>query len=298
MSTVKDAISQAVDRLADELEALSRQIHDHPELAYQEVQGLRLAQRVPRPSRASRSSGAWAGWRPRSAPPSRPARARPSPSCASTTRCPASGTRAATTSSPPRARARARRWPPCKGAAAQGPHPGDRHARRGGRRRQGQADQGRRLQGRGLRHDDPRLRPHDPAPGPARHRARRPSSSPARPRTPPPIRGRASTRWTPCIQTYNAVSMLRQQVRPDCRIHGIITSGGAAANIIPEYAAAIFYVRAPRIDTMWDLYKRVVACAEGAAQATGCDAQGDPARQRLRADEVAAACCSISSRPT
>src|SRR5262249_60114485 len=29
-----------------------------------------------------------------------------------------------------------------------------------------------------------------------------------------------------CVQTYNAVSMLRQQVRPDCRIHGIITDGG------------------------------------------------------------------------
>jgi amidohydrolase len=72
-----------------------------------------------------------------------------------------------------------------------------------------------------------------------------------------------------CIQTFNAVSMLRQQVRPDCRIHGIITHGGAAANIIPEYAAATFYVRAPRIDAMWDLYARVVACAEGAAKAAG-----------------------------
>src|SRR2546426_2660551 len=72
-----------------------------------------------------------------------------------------------------------------------------------------------------------------------------------------------------CIQTFNAISMLRQQVRPECRIHGIITSGGAAANIIPEHAAATFYVRAPRIDTMWELYKRVVACAEGAARADG-----------------------------
>ena len=72
-----------------------------------------------------------------------------------------------------------------------------------------------------------------------------------------------------CIQTFNNVAMLRQQVRPDCRIHGIITHGGAAANIIPEYAAATFYVRAPRIDAMWELYQRVVACAEGAARATG-----------------------------
>jgi amidohydrolase len=72
-----------------------------------------------------------------------------------------------------------------------------------------------------------------------------------------------------CIQTFNAISMLRQQVRPDCRIHGIIENGGAAANIIPEYAKSTFYVRAPRIDTMWELYRRVVACAEGAARATG-----------------------------
>src|SRR5206468_2976629 len=37
-----------------------------------------------------------------------------------------------------------------------------------------------------------------------------------------------------CIQTFNAISMLRQQMRPECRIHGIITNGGAAANVIPE----------------------------------------------------------------
>ncbi|MCI0548592.1 MAG: M20 family metallopeptidase [Candidatus Rokubacteria bacterium] len=72
-----------------------------------------------------------------------------------------------------------------------------------------------------------------------------------------------------CVAMFNAVSMLRQQVRPDCRIHGIITNGGAAPNIIPEYAAATFYVRAPRIDTMWELHQRVVACAEGAARAAG-----------------------------
>src|SRR5712691_4764169 len=72
------------------------------------------------------------------------------------------------------------------------------------------------------------------------------------------------------IQTFNNVSMLRQQVRPQCRIHGIITHGGAAPNIIPEFAAATFYVRAPKLDEMWALHRRVVACAEGAAKATGC----------------------------
>jgi len=71
------------------------------------------------------------------------------------------------------------------------------------------------------------------------------------------------------IQTFNNVSMLRQQVRPDARIHGIVTSGGAAPNIIPEFAAATFYVRAASLDYLAQLQKRVIACAEGAAKATG-----------------------------
>jgi len=72
------------------------------------------------------------------------------------------------------------------------------------------------------------------------------------------------------IQTFNNVSMLRQQVRPEARIHGIVNDGGAAANIIPEFASATFYVRAAELDYMWALQKRVIACAHGAARATGC----------------------------
>jgi amidohydrolase len=72
------------------------------------------------------------------------------------------------------------------------------------------------------------------------------------------------------IQTFNAVGLLRQQVRPDCRIHGIVTNGGVAPNIIPELAAALFYVRAPRLPELGELAKRVIACAEGAARGTGC----------------------------
>ena len=71
------------------------------------------------------------------------------------------------------------------------------------------------------------------------------------------------------IQTFNNVGMLRQQVRLDARIHGIVTSGGAAPNIIPEYAAAMFYVRAASLEYLEQLQARVIACAEGAAKATG-----------------------------
>src|SRR5258705_2840130 len=55
------------------------------------------------------------------------------------------------------------------------------------------------------------------------------------------------------IQTFNNVSMLRQQIRPDARIHGIVTHGGAAPNIIPEMAACTSSVRAPNPKNWGDL---------------------------------------------
>jgi amidohydrolase len=92
-----------------------------------------------------------------------------------------------------------------------------------------------------------------------------------------------------CIGMFHAVGMLRQQIRPDCRVHGIITTAGAAANIIPESAAAVFYVRAPRLDAMWALYERVVACAEGAARAAGAGltvTQSDNVYEPLKRNQV------------
>ncbi len=69
---------------------------------------------------------------------------------------------------------------------------------------------------------------------------------------------------------YNAVSVLRQQVRSDVRIHGIILSGGAAANIIPDYAAIRYRTRAEDAEYLAGIVDRVLACARGAAEATGC----------------------------
>jgi amidohydrolase len=71
------------------------------------------------------------------------------------------------------------------------------------------------------------------------------------------------------IQTFNNVNAMRQQLRPEARIHGIITNGGSAANIIPEYAMAKFSVRALDRRYQQEVLKRFVACAEGAAAATG-----------------------------
>ena len=71
------------------------------------------------------------------------------------------------------------------------------------------------------------------------------------------------------IQTFNNVNAMRQQLCPEARIHGIITNGGSAANIIPEYAMAKFSVRALDRRYQQEVLKRFIACAEGAAAATG-----------------------------
>ncbi|HKV44269.1 MAG TPA: M20 family metallopeptidase [bacterium] len=70
------------------------------------------------------------------------------------------------------------------------------------------------------------------------------------------------------ILTFNAVGALRQQIRPDSRVHGIVTDGGQAVNIIPEHAAMALGVRSPDGAYVRELVERVKACARGAAQAT------------------------------
>ena len=72
------------------------------------------------------------------------------------------------------------------------------------------------------------------------------------------------------IGLFNALDAMRQQVRPDSRIHGVITVGGQQANIIPEYTAAEFYLRAPDKAYLGELRRRFEAAAEGAATQTGC----------------------------
>ena len=82
------------------------------------------------------------------------------------------------------------------------------------------------------------------------------------------------------VSAFRPGGLLRQQVRDDGRIHGIITYGGEAANIVPERAAASFLVRALDTDYLESLKARVLSCFEAAALATG-------ARLRHRWGEVA-----------
>jgi amidohydrolase len=68
---------------------------------------------------------------------------------------------------------------------------------------------------------------------------------------------------------FNGINALRQHVLSDVRIHGVITDGGVAPNIVPDYAAAKFYVRAKDKSYLQEVTEKVKRCAEGAAAMTG-----------------------------
>ncbi|MHA6261348.1 M20 family metallopeptidase [Sporosarcina sp. CAU 1771] len=71
------------------------------------------------------------------------------------------------------------------------------------------------------------------------------------------------------IQLFNGISALRQQLESDVRVHGIITHGGDAPNIIPEYASARFFIRAESWKKTIEVSDKIRKIAEGAALATG-----------------------------
>lgn len=75
------------------------------------------------------------------------------------------------------------------------------------------------------------------------------------------------------VQAYVNVSTLRQQLEPTDKVHGIITHGGDAANIIPSFTRSTWYVRAPQQDRLDVLLPKVQACFEAAALATGCQVE-------------------------
>lgn len=73
------------------------------------------------------------------------------------------------------------------------------------------------------------------------------------------------------VVAYSAIAQLRQHIRPTERIHGIITDGGQAANIVPERAAGLFMIRAASERRLRDLKRRVEGCFQAGAAATGAE---------------------------
>ena len=73
------------------------------------------------------------------------------------------------------------------------------------------------------------------------------------------------------ILSFNAVNSLRQHVKEKARIHGVITDGGRASNIVPAHSAASFMVRADEEEYLDELEARVIDCFNGASVATGAE---------------------------
>lgn len=72
------------------------------------------------------------------------------------------------------------------------------------------------------------------------------------------------------VQAYVAISTLRQAMYPTDKVHGVITYGGGAPNVIPAYTAMSWYVRAATEERIEELYGKVIGCFEAASTATGC----------------------------
>ncbi|CAO3650959.1 unnamed protein product [Cunninghamella blakesleeana] len=72
------------------------------------------------------------------------------------------------------------------------------------------------------------------------------------------------------MQGFDNIAMLRQQTIPSNRMHGIITDGGKAANVIPDYSSAKFYARSLTRDQLAELKPKMENCFKAAAKATGC----------------------------
>jgi len=72
------------------------------------------------------------------------------------------------------------------------------------------------------------------------------------------------------VEAFNyMVNLMREHVPQETRIHYVITSGGHAPNVVPDYAQAYYYVRHPDPDQVRQIWQRIEAAAQGAASGTG-----------------------------
>jgi amidohydrolase len=85
-----------------------------------------------------------------------------------------------------------------------------------------------------------------------------------------------------------AIGLLRQQLAPSVRVHGIVTEAGAAPNAIPDLARGAWYVRADTLAELDGAFARVRACFEAGALAAGCEwelTETSPRYAEFRNDE-------------
>ncbi len=84
-----------------------------------------------------------------------------------------------------------------------------------------------------------------------------------------PDRGRSALDGVEAMN--HMVNLMREHVPQETRLHYVITAGGEAPNVIPDFAEVFYYVRNPEPQTVRELFERVVDAAEGAALGTGTE---------------------------
>ncbi|KAK4928837.1 hypothetical protein LTR66_016200 [Elasticomyces elasticus] len=72
------------------------------------------------------------------------------------------------------------------------------------------------------------------------------------------------------VSAYVNISMLRQQILPTQKIHGVVLRGGDRPNVIPASTTVEYYIRSDTVKTLKPLTEKVLKCFEAAAIATGC----------------------------
>jgi amidohydrolase len=85
------------------------------------------------------------------------------------------------------------------------------------------------------------------------------------------------------LLTFNCVDQLREHLRQDVRIHGVVAKGGGPVNIVPELAQAEFACRALDTATMEDAYTKIVRCAKAGELGTGTTLEFKEPRVALKA---------------
>lgn len=71
----------------------------------------------------------------------------------------------------------------------------------------------------------------------------------------------------------NMANMMREHIPQETRIHYVITNGGKAPNVVPDYAEVYYYIRHPKREVTVDVFDRITKAAEGAALGTGTTMQ-------------------------
>jgi aminobenzoyl-glutamate utilization protein B len=81
-----------------------------------------------------------------------------------------------------------------------------------------------------------------------------------------PDRGRSALDGVEAMD--NMVNMMREHIPQESRIHYVITDGGKAPNVVPDFSEVYYYARHPKRDVVKELFDRIVNCANGAAMGT------------------------------